>query len=54
MFPGRSAGVFNGWNKSKREFDPPNVQHWQLHDLRRTFASTQAKLGTPVHVIEKI
>lgn len=27
---------------------------WRLHDLRRTFASGMARLGTPVHVVEKM
>lgn len=54
LFPGRSGGVFNGWSKAKREFGPNGVAHWQLHDLRRTFATMQAKQGTPVHVIERM
>ena len=27
---------------------------WWLHDLRRTAASTMARLGTPPHVIERV
>jgi integrase len=25
-----------------------------LHDLRRTFASIHASIGTPIHIIEKL
>ena len=25
-----------------------------MHDLRRTFATTHAKIGTPIHVTEKL
>ena len=27
---------------------------WTLHDLRRTFATNLAALGTPIHVTEKL
>lgn len=30
-----------------------NLGSWRLHDLRRTFASGCARLGIPVHVVEK-
>ena len=30
-----------------------NATLWRLHDLRRTFASGCARLGVPVHVVEK-
>jgi integrase len=26
---------------------------WTLHDLRRTYATNLAKLGTPIHITEK-
>jgi integrase len=29
------------------------LAHWRPHDLRRTFASGCARLGVPVHVVEK-
>jgi integrase len=32
---------------------PTDMQHWQFHDLRRTYASGCAKLGVPLHVVEK-
>jgi integrase len=31
-----------------------NCGNWTLHDLRRTFATTAARLGYPPHVIEKV
>lgn len=58
LFPSRSvkASVFNGWGKSKERFDRDleNVGHYTLHDLRRTFATNHAKIGTPIHVTEKL
>lgn len=58
LFPsnGGKGPVFNGWGKSfERFFDTlENVAPFTLHDLRRTFATNQAKLGTPIHVTEKL
>lgn len=58
LFPSsRSTGtVFNGWGKVKERFDAnlDGVSPYTLHDLRRTFATTHAKIGTPVHVTEKL
>lgn len=49
------AITFNGWSKSKKKLDKDSgVQDWTLHDLRRTFASNHARLGTPIHVVEKL
>ena len=53
LFPGRDSGHFKGFSKSKAAFDPLSEQ-WQLHDLRRTFASKHAEIGTPIHIIEKL
>lgn len=30
------------------------IAHFTLHDLRRTFVTMNAKLGTPVHVTERL
>jgi len=58
LFPARteSGTVFNGWGKSKKGFDAvlENVDPYTLHDLRRTFATVHAKIGTPIHVTEKL
>ncbi|MDA4846419.1 tyrosine-type recombinase/integrase [Hoeflea poritis] len=46
---------FNGWSKSKRAMDKAvKIDPWTLHDLRRTFSSNHAPLGTPIHVVEKL
>ena len=58
VFPSRveSGTIFKGWGKCKARFDAEleSVESYTLHDLRRTFASTLAKLGTPIHVTEKL
>jgi integrase len=52
---GKPATVFNGWGKPKAVFDDLcNVSGWQLHDLRRTFASKLAALGISLPTIEKL
>ncbi|MEW9921338.1 tyrosine-type recombinase/integrase [Marimonas sp. MJW-29] len=57
LFPSRldRDKPFNGFSKSKAVFDRPlDVEPYTLHDLRRTFSSNMAKLGTPIHVTERI
>ena len=58
LFPSRSekGTVFNGWGKAKSRFDEKlvEVEPYTLHDLRRSFATTHAKIGTPIHVTEKL
>lgn len=49
------AVTWNGWGKSKSRLErATGVTDWTYHDLRRTFASNHARLGTPIHVIEKM
>lgn len=44
---------FNGFSKAKARFDKLHpLPHWTVHDLRRTFATIHAKIGTPIHVVE--
>ena len=45
-----------GWAPTKPKFDATleNVAPYTLHDLRRTFSSCLAALGTPIHVTEKL
>lgn len=56
LFPGRGTGEsFNSWSKCKDEFDKQcGLEHWVLHDLRRTFATGLARLGVAPHVVEKL
>jgi integrase len=45
--------TFNGHSKGKARFDRLHpLPHWTTHDLRRTFATVHAQLGTPIHVVE--
>lgn len=57
LFPSRNDNTrpFNGWSKCKARFDEPlGIAPYTLHDLRRTFSSNMARLGTPIHVTEKM
>lgn len=57
FFPSRHTDEtpFNGWSKAKRGFDAPiDVSDYTLHDLRRTYSSTMAGLGVPIHVTERL
>jgi integrase len=46
---------FNGWGKCKAALDKKSgVTEWTLHDLRRTFATQLASLGTPIHITERL
>lgn len=58
LFPSQSLNgtVFNGWGKSKARFDAEleNVEPYTLHDLRRTFATLHAKIGTPIHITGRL
>jgi integrase len=47
--------AFNGWSKCKVAFDKvAGVNDYRIHDLRRTFATGLASLGTPVQVTERL
>lgn len=57
LFPSRYSDEtpFNGWSKSKRDFDETlDVSPYTLHDLRRTYSSNLARIGVPIHVTEKL
>lgn len=58
LFPAQhgKGPVFNGWGKAKERFDEKleKVSGYTLHDLRRTFATVHAQLGTPIHVTERL
>lgn len=56
VFPARrSDQAFSGFGASKEALDDRcKIAPWTLHDLRRTFATNLAALGTPIHVTEKL
>jgi integrase len=57
LFPARSNGAarFSNWTKCKNHLDRScAIAPWRLHDLRRTFATNLASLGTPPHVVERL
>lgn len=46
---------YNGYTFHLKQLQKASgTSGWTLHDLRRTFASLHAELGTPIHVIEKM
>lgn len=47
---------FTTWAWHKKRFDEglDEVAPYTLHDLRRTFATVHAQIGTPIHVAEKL
>ncbi len=45
---------FNGIRRVKEALDKAiDIEHFTLHDLRRTLSSNMARLGVPVHVTEE-
>ena len=56
LFHGRGTDrPFDGWSKLKNALDKEcPLAPWTIHDLRRTFATRLAALGTPIHVTEKL
>ncbi|MCE8005993.1 site-specific integrase [Aestuariivita sp.] len=42
------------WHKARFDEGLEEVGPYTLHDLRRTFATIHAKIGTPIHVTEKL
>ena len=47
--------IFSNWGNSKKKFDTGlEIEPYRIHDIRRTFSSTHARLGTPIHVTEKL
>lgn len=46
---------YNGYTFHLKQLQKASgTSGWTLHDLRRTYATTHAQLGTPIHVIEKM
>jgi integrase len=51
---GRPEHPFNGWGPCKDKLDKKCGVDFDLHDLRRTFASQLAELGIAPHIIERL
>ncbi|MEO1299393.1 MAG: tyrosine-type recombinase/integrase, partial [Cyanobacteria bacterium J06636_16] len=55
LFVSTRGVIFSNWGNSKKRFDEQlPITPWRIHDLRRTFSSRHARLGTPIHVTEKM
>jgi integrase len=49
---GRNSNV-SSFSRAKKKIDAQYpLSHRTVHDLRRTFATIHARIGTPVHVVE--
>ena len=43
----------SSFSRAKRNLDAAHpLPHWTVHDIRRTFATIHASIGTPVHIVE--
>jgi len=52
---GQNGKPWNGWSNGKKRIDKHlEIPHWTIHDLRRTFATIHAEIGTPIHITEKL
>ncbi len=57
LFParGRIGASFNGWSKASAAlWKITGIEGATLHDIRRTYASNMARIGIPIHIIEKL
>ena len=56
LFPARGhvTRPFNGFAASKKSLDKCGVENFTHHDLRRTFATSMARLGVRLEVTEKL
>lgn len=56
LFPANGSTThYKSWSKGKVALDKlSGVQNWTLHDLRRTFATRLADIGTAPHIIERL
>jgi integrase len=56
LFPARGHPTrpFNGFGASKESLDKCGVENFTHHDLRRTFATSMARLGVRLEVTEKL
>jgi integrase len=57
---GRDDTGFSGWGKAKEKLEArvaeaeKPLEHWTVHDLRRTVATRMAELGVQLHIIEAV
>jgi integrase len=50
-----TPGPFCGWSASKLAIDKrAQIAPWTLHDLRRTYRTIHARIGTPPHIAERL
>ena len=55
VFPGGAGGPISAFSGMKRDLDRlSGVRGWTLHDLRRTFATGQQRLGARLEVTEQL
>jgi len=61
VFTSNDRSPISGYSKAKRTLDAgvaadggAALTHWTFHDIRRTVATNLAKIGVPVHVVEKL
>ncbi len=58
LFPSRVSDErpFSGWGKYKHELDEltEGVEHYRLHDLRRTYRTIHGQIGTPPEIAERL
>lgn len=48
-------GAYNSWAQPKSRLDNrAGVTEWVLHDLRRTFSTIHAAIGTPPHITDRL
>jgi integrase len=55
LFPSKVSDdrCISGWSKFKKEL-ADGLSAWRLHDLRRTFRTTHAEIGTPAEIAERL
>jgi len=52
---GKWAGGFTSWARQKQTLTSSlGLEHWTIHDLRRTAATHMAEIGIEPHVIEAV
>jgi integrase len=55
VFGRRQDTGFSGWSAAKRDLDArAEIEHWTVHDIRRTVATRMAELGVQPHIVEAV